>query len=469
MVLLYLNCNHRLRHLLTQGGFRLPGESQQIDRIISTFARCYWEDNAGDSTHCPFVNQDTIYLLSFAIIMLNTDLHKSTEAARRNQKKMTKSEFIDNLRGVGSGEEIVPEYLSEVYDKIASDPIILIDGNVSDDDQSVSSENIQSSIADLVNNAKNVDALLRGLSTHTYRFYSLEDYTSEFNVSAAEVTKEIIRKFVNKTWHEFHGLINSALEIGHLDPKALVSCVDLLKYSLSLTIMLDMPVQQFAFLEQLGRYRLFNSHRIGKAKESSSIDHEAYKKEGWFKRMERHARCPSRNGKLESLVILDKTVTRYNFFDDSHASRKAVRDAVKQLANAEFLLNDPNRLFVRSGNLMKRSNRSGRCTEYYFFLFSDVLLYAKQIPGTSRYRIHEELPLIMMKVVDWFPPELKKESKAGIQIYHPRKKFLVFCSSTEERKSWVTDIRGSIEKEIERKVAIEGARKAVASANVPSH
>jgi hypothetical protein len=116
--------------------------------------------------------------------------------------------------------------------------------------------------------------------------------------------------------------------------------------------------------------------------------------------------------------------------------------------------------------MLKRSNRSGRCTEYRFFLFSDVLIYAKKIPGSEKYRIHEELPLILMKVVDWFPPEMKKESKRAIQIFHPRKKFLAFCSSIEERRSWVADLRESINKELERKVAIEGARKA--AANVPS-
>ena len=55
--LFYHLSNDRLRHLLTQGGFRLPGEAQQIDRLISTFARCYWEDNAGDLTNCPIEDE----------------------------------------------------------------------------------------------------------------------------------------------------------------------------------------------------------------------------------------------------------------------------------------------------------------------------------------------------------------------------------------------------------------------------
>jgi hypothetical protein len=135
--------------------------------------------------------------------------------------------------------------------------------------------------------------------------------------------------------------------------------------------------------------------------------------------------------------------------------RKTIRDAVRQLDNAEFLLNDPTRTFVRQGDLQKKANRSGRCVEYRFFLFSDVMIYAKKQPNSQKFRIHEELPLILMKVVDWFPPDQKKEARLAIQIYHPRKKFIFFCSSQDERESWVVDIHKSIDKELERKVAIE--------------
>ncbi|UYV77459.1 CYTH1 [Cordylochernes scorpioides] len=52
------------------GGFRLPGEAQKIDRIMEIFSQCYCRLNPGT-----FCNNDTCYVLSFAIIMLNTSLH----------------------------------------------------------------------------------------------------------------------------------------------------------------------------------------------------------------------------------------------------------------------------------------------------------------------------------------------------------------------------------------------------------
>lgn len=469
---------------MTQGGFRLPGEAQQIDRIISTFSQCYWEDNAGDSVHSPFHDQDTVFLLSFAIIMLNTDLHKSHQPAhaRKGQiKKMSKAEFLNNLRGISKGDDIKDGYLSNIYDLIEANPIVFHDADASSDSGSHASEDLQTSIAAMVDHSKSMDALLRGLSIHEYKFVSLQDYSSQlYSGRRHDAIGELAKGFLLKTWHQFHSLINSALEIAHLDPQSMESCIHMLKYALCLTIILDMPIERIAFLDQLGRFRLFNAWRQGNSAKLLSRDQDCYKKEEWYKKIEDQSRRSyttyhSIQAKLESLETVDKIVNDLGFdLASDIVARKTLRDAVRQLESAEFLLDDPNRTFVRAGDLLKRANRSGRSVEYRFFLFSDILIYARRIPGgssssspsTGMYRIHEELPLILMKVVDWFPPEMKKESKLGIQIYHPRKKVLILCADHEERKMWVTDLRRSIHKELERKVAIEGARKV--AANIPT-
>jgi hypothetical protein len=474
--------NSRLRHLLTQGGFRLPGEAQQIDRLISTFARCYWEDNAGDLTKCPIKDEDTIFVLSFAIIMLNTDLHKShhvTKGKKKGQiKKMSRDEFINNLRGVNKGDEIDREYLSNIYDGIEANAIVLEYIGDNSGSNGILQDNLQTCIVQMNANVKSLDALLRGLAIHEYRFISLQDYCSaEFDGSIEDATTNLSRNFMLKSWHKIHGLINSALKIAHLDPKGMESCIDLLKFALGLTILLDMPIEQVAFLDQLGRFRLFNAGNSTTIEDSMVPfqDQDSYKKERWYKQMmqrllsNNEPNVTSINVKFESLVLLDEVVNELGFtlaFDA--VGRKAIREATRQLEDAQFLLNDPTRSFLRDGNIIKRANRSGRDVEYQFFLFSDILIYAKKIPGSSssptKYRIHEKLPLIQMKVVDWFPPEMRKnESKRAMQIYHPRKTFLALCSTPEERKSWVTDIREAINKELERKVAIEIARKAAST------
>ena len=61
-----------LRHFLE--GFRLPGESQKIDRLMEKFAARYFECNPSQDL---FASADTAYVLAFSIIMLTTDLHRS--------------------------------------------------------------------------------------------------------------------------------------------------------------------------------------------------------------------------------------------------------------------------------------------------------------------------------------------------------------------------------------------------------
>ena len=61
-----------LRHLLSK--FRLPGESQKIDRIMEKFAERYVENNKKLEI---FASADAAYVLAYSIIMLTTDLHNT--------------------------------------------------------------------------------------------------------------------------------------------------------------------------------------------------------------------------------------------------------------------------------------------------------------------------------------------------------------------------------------------------------
>ena len=56
------------------------------------FSQRYFSTNSSSSIS----NVDTVFILAFAIIMLNTDLHSRNIKAER---KMRAEEFIKNLRG----------------------------------------------------------------------------------------------------------------------------------------------------------------------------------------------------------------------------------------------------------------------------------------------------------------------------------------------------------------------------------
>uniref|UniRef100_A0A673N629 Cytohesin 4a n=1 Tax=Sinocyclocheilus rhinocerous TaxID=307959 RepID=A0A673N629_9TELE len=99
-----LNLVQALRQFLWS--FRLPGEAQKIDRMMEAFALRYCTCNAG-----VFQSTDTCYILSFAIIMLNTSLHNPNV-----KDKTTLERFISMNRGINHGEDL-PAELLEVRDQ----------------------------------------------------------------------------------------------------------------------------------------------------------------------------------------------------------------------------------------------------------------------------------------------------------------------------------------------------------------
>jgi len=92
--------------------FRLPGEAQKIDRMMESFAQRYCQLNPDI-----FTNSDTCYVLSFAIIMLNTSLHNPSV-----KDKPTTETFINMNRGINDGENLPKELLLSLYDSIKTEP-----------------------------------------------------------------------------------------------------------------------------------------------------------------------------------------------------------------------------------------------------------------------------------------------------------------------------------------------------------
>ncbi|KAI0173339.1 hypothetical protein GGR52DRAFT_542755 [Hypoxylon sp. FL1284] len=100
--------------------FRLPGESPLIERIVTCFAKKYFATSGSDVVK----SEDAVFVLTYAIIMLNVDQHSPK---LRGQKRMELVDFARNLRGVNASSDFPPEYLEMTYEAIRSDEIILPD------------------------------------------------------------------------------------------------------------------------------------------------------------------------------------------------------------------------------------------------------------------------------------------------------------------------------------------------------
>lgn len=97
--------------------FRLPGESQLIERIVTVFSEKYCESTTPEG----IADKDAVYILTYAIIMLNTDQHNPN----MKQARMAVTDFARNLRGVNGGQDFDQDYLQGIYDSIRTQEIIL--------------------------------------------------------------------------------------------------------------------------------------------------------------------------------------------------------------------------------------------------------------------------------------------------------------------------------------------------------
>ncbi|XP_061366468.1 ARF guanine-nucleotide exchange factor GNL2 [Gastrolobium bilobum] len=115
-----MNLDTALRFYLES--FWLPGESQKIQRILEAFSERFFDQQSSDM----FASKDTVLILCYSLIMLNTDQHNP-----QVKKKMTEEEFIKNNRAINAGQDLPREYLSELFQSISTYAIALAQTTVS--------------------------------------------------------------------------------------------------------------------------------------------------------------------------------------------------------------------------------------------------------------------------------------------------------------------------------------------------
>lgn len=124
-----LRVDEAIRILLTK--FRLPGESQQIERIIEAFSARYVESHNSDSGETNVSNNDedlsaiqpdadSVFILSYSVIMLNTDLHNP-----QVKEHMTFDDYCSNLKGCYNQQNFPQWYLDRIYCSIRDKEIVM--------------------------------------------------------------------------------------------------------------------------------------------------------------------------------------------------------------------------------------------------------------------------------------------------------------------------------------------------------
>ncbi|XP_066598246.1 IQ motif and SEC7 domain-containing protein 1 isoform X2 [Prorops nasuta] len=93
--------------------FRMPGEAQKIERLMEVFSQRYCQCNPDVVSRLR--SADTVFVLAFAIIMLNTDLHTPN---LKPDRRMRLEDFVKNLRGIDDCGDIDKDILVGIYERV---------------------------------------------------------------------------------------------------------------------------------------------------------------------------------------------------------------------------------------------------------------------------------------------------------------------------------------------------------------
>ena len=114
------------------------------------------------------------------------------------------------------------------------------------------------------------------------------------------------------------------------------------------------------------------------------------------------------------------------------------------------LFNNPRRSFIREGPLVKLCRRGPK--EFYFWLFSDILVYG-QASSDTKYTFHREIELDCCQVTADVNQEGRQVEDAhrAFLIQSNAKTFIVWARHPGEKQEWVEEINAQIEQMREEK------------------
>ncbi|KAF0980686.1 hypothetical protein FDP41_013169 [Naegleria fowleri] len=228
--------------------FRLPGEGQQIDRVVQKFAEKFFKDNG--KSHI-FANADACYVFAYSVIMLNTELHNP---AFNFRERMSLEAFIANNRGINDGGDIDHKYQETIYNSIKNNEIKLKDDEM--EQQVQQSQDKQQVLAAQQNPRKKrllftleSEKLEKETRNMLKSSQSQGDSDDQFFI-ANHITH--VKSMMETTWELFKDAFKVALEKDKfIDSKVHDNSLRGLEYAIHITSHFDMATERLAFVQTL--------------------------------------------------------------------------------------------------------------------------------------------------------------------------------------------------------------------------
>lgn len=240
-----------LRNFLQK--FRLPGEGQKIDRFMLKFAERFVDQNPG-----VFSKADTAYVLSYSLIMLNTDLHSS-----QIKNKMTLQEFLENNAGIDNGKDLPHDFMVGLFNEIAKNEIKLLseqhqamlsdDQNFVQQQQSPSAFNFFSS-RDIVREAyMQVSKEISSKTELVFKNLNKSKGKNDSGVFFAASHVEHVRSIFETLWMSFLAALTPPFK-DYDDVETTNKCLDGLKISIKISSTFGIEYARQSFIGALVQF-----------------------------------------------------------------------------------------------------------------------------------------------------------------------------------------------------------------------
>lgn len=241
--------------------FRLPGEGQKIDRFMLKFAERYLSGNPN-----AFANADTAYVLAYSVIMLNTDLH----SVKVKGNRMTPEDFIKNNRGINDGQDLPPEYLTKIFEEIASDEIVLNSEREQAEDKGIAVSTSAGGLASrtgqaLANFGRDLQAERQAVEADKMANRTEQLFRTLVRAQRKSAVKEELSRFVAasnirhvgsmfaETWMSFLSALSSQMQDAQ-NSDLIQQCLDGLRLAIRITCRFDLDTPRTAFVTALARF-----------------------------------------------------------------------------------------------------------------------------------------------------------------------------------------------------------------------
>ncbi len=237
------------------GGFRLPGEAQKIDRLMEKFAERYYLQNR-DS----FASADMAFILAFSTIMLQTDLHNPSI---RDDKRMTKEQFIKQNKGISPDGELSDEMLSDIYDRIAAEPI-----SITADDKSVKKPKKDEQNSFVMFQATTDRRKKDAFNTERKEMVRAGEAMIKLNSRRGSVfvrnsalsDEAYVRPMFDVVWPSVLGVLSQILET-YDDSQMVQLCLSGFQHCILLSCRLDFPIARHTFINALAKFTTLDTIR----------------------------------------------------------------------------------------------------------------------------------------------------------------------------------------------------------------